>query len=45
MPERNHYIWKKGRPTDEIIAKLEKQGAKISLLPFEIDQIEMGVQS
>ncbi|MCL2570333.1 MAG: hypothetical protein FWE16_03950 [Firmicutes bacterium] len=45
MPERNHYIWKKGRPTDETIAKLEKQGAKITLLPFEIDQIEMGVQS
>ena len=44
MPERNVYIWQKGRPTDETIATLEKQGAKITLLPQETEQMKMGVE-
>ena len=27
IPEQNHYIWQKGQPTAEVIAKLTEQGA------------------
>ena len=39
MPQRNHYIWQKGRPSSEVIATLSEQCAIVDLLPFEIDQI------
>ena len=42
IPERNVYIWQKGRPTDETIAKLETQGAKITLLPEIVTQTTIG---
>ena len=45
MPERNVYIWQKGRPSDETIAKLESQGAKITLLPQQYEQTKMGVDN
>ena len=38
MPDMNVYIWQKGRPTDEVIATLEKQGAKVTLLPQDVEQ-------
>ena len=38
MPEQNVYEWQKGRPTDETIATLESQGAKIKMLLQEIEQ-------
>jgi|GEM_PF-1179009 len=38
MPELNEYEWQKGRPTDEVIAILESQGARVKLLPQEITQ-------
>jgi hypothetical protein len=41
MPERNTYIWQKGKPTAETIAKLESQGAKISLLPEVYEQTQI----
>jgi hypothetical protein len=41
MPDRNSYEWQKGKPTDETIATLESQGAKIKLLPQEIEQIQI----
>jgi len=41
MPERNHYVWKLGRPTDEIIDKLKSQGAKIELLPIDVTQLDI----
>jgi len=39
MPARNHYVWKKGRPTDEVLETLKSQKAKVELLPFDMDQI------
>jgi len=45
MPDRNVYIWQKGRPTDETIATLKEQGAKVTLLPQIAEQTKMkGVQ-
>jgi len=41
MPEMNTCEWKLGRPTDEVIATLEKQGAKIKLLPLSVEQIKI----
>ncbi|MCL2755696.1 MAG: hypothetical protein FWE45_01440 [Firmicutes bacterium] len=41
MPARNHYIWQKGRPTDEVIETLKSQGAKIELLPQDIKQVDI----
>ena len=38
MPERNHYVWQLGRPTDEVIDKLKSQGAKVELLPQDFVQ-------
>jgi len=43
MPERNHYIWQLGRPSDEIIDNLKSQGAKIKLPPQEITQGEIDI--
>jgi len=31
MPERNHYIWQRGKPTAEVLATLEKQGAIVEI--------------
>ena len=31
MPARNHYVWQKGKPTDEVIATLKEQGAIIEI--------------
>ena len=42
MPDFNTYEWQKGRPTDEVIATLETQGAKIKLLPQSAEQIKIG---
>jgi hypothetical protein len=42
MPEQNTYIWQKGQPNPEVIAKLDKQGATYKIIPQEIKQ--MGVQ-
>jgi hypothetical protein len=44
MPARNHYVWKLGRPTDEVLATLKTQGAKVELLPQTVEQIKMEVQ-
>ena len=41
LPEMNVYEWQKGRPTDEVIETLKSQGAKIKLLPQEVEQIKM----
>jgi len=41
LPEMNEYEWQKGRPTDEVLATLEKQGAKVKLLPQEVVQTTM----
>ncbi|MCL2851124.1 MAG: hypothetical protein FWE01_02055 [Firmicutes bacterium] len=41
MPARNHYIWQKGRPTDEVIETLKSQNATIELLPQDIKQIDL----
>jgi len=41
MAERNHYIWQKGQPTAEVIARLTEQGAKITMLPEKSEQTEM----
>jgi hypothetical protein len=41
MPERNEYEWQKGRPTDEVIETLQKQGAKVKLLPQDVKQVTM----
>ena len=35
MPDMDVYIWRKGRPADEVIARLKEQGATIELLPEE----------
>ena len=43
MPERNVYIWKKGQPTAETIAKLDEQGARYSIESGEQTQMK-GVQ-
>ncbi len=31
MPERNHYIWERGKPTQEVIDTLTKQGATVEI--------------
>ena len=41
MPERDRYIWRKGKPTAEVIAALEKQGARLELLPQAAEQTTM----
>ena len=44
MPDQNIYEWQKGRPSDEIIAILEQQGAKTKLLPQEIEQTSIEIK-
>jgi len=45
MPDRDMYIWQKGEPTPEIIATLEKQGARYKIEPQAVTQTQMkGVQ-
>lgn len=31
MPDRNHYIWQKGEPTQAVINKLKEQNAVIEI--------------
>jgi hypothetical protein len=31
MPERNHYIWQRGNPTQEVLATLKEQGATVEI--------------
>ena len=43
IPERNVYIWERGEPSEQVVAELERQGAKITLPPQVAEQTKMGV--
>ena len=46
MPKQNHYVWEKGQPSEQVLAKLTEQNATVTIKEQPIEQTTIkGVQA
>ena len=41
VPERNHYVWERGKPSDEVLQRLSERGDKFTIKEQPIEQTEI----